>query len=171
MVLIHTALQSEAQYLIEYFKLKKYSSVPKVFKNENIVLVVSGIGKDFTYSSLKHIFTSFKFSKTINIGTAGCSNKSIEIGTLVCTNKQLKNIEYLSLQTVDISKTSALEKDENTLFDMEAKYFEEVCRKYISEENIYIFKVVSDYLSDEVFSKEFVKQLIKKNIKSLSKWI
>ena len=55
MILIHTALQSEAQYFIEKLKLKKCNLSPKIFCDERIVLVVSGIGNENTFKSLEFV--------------------------------------------------------------------------------------------------------------------
>ena len=171
MVLIYTALQSEAQYLIEYYKLTKQNLKYKVFLNEQIVLIVGGIGEVNTIKSLLFIFDTFDVRKAINIGIAGCSDKNIEIGELFCTNKQLKDIKFNNLVTVDTPKIQILNDTTQALYDMEAYYFEQECLKYLDKKDIFIFKIVSDYLDDTIPSKEFVKQLIKKNIKSLEKWI
>ncbi len=171
MILIHTALQSEAQYLIEYYKLKKKDLEYKAFSNEHILLLVGGMGKENTISSLSSIFDTFDIKKAINIGITGCSDNSIEIGELFCTNQQLEDIKFMNLQTVDTPQLPTSHLPLNTLYDMEAKYFEDICLIYLEKKDIYIFKVVSDYLDNSIPSKEFVKQLIKKNIKSLEKWI
>jgi purine-nucleoside phosphorylase len=169
MTLIHTALLSEAQSLVEDLKLTLISKNPRIYTNDKIVLIVSGIGKDNTLSSLSQLFKSYKITKAINIGIVGCSNISIDIGTVVCTNKQLNNMKHIHLKTVEIPKIA---KDKNDfLYDMEAKYFEEICLKSLEDKDIYIFKIVSDYLDDTIPKKEFVKQLIKKNIKRIKVWI
>ena len=168
MTLIHTALLSEAQYLIEYLKLTLVQKNPKIYKNNTIVLVVSGIGKENTLKSLEIVFKSYDISKAINIGIAGCNNFFINIGELFCTNQELIDINYLNLITVDTPVSSCNSKS-TVLYDMEGRYFKEYALKYTKD--IYIFKVVSDHLEDTIPSKEFVKQLIKKNIKSISQWV
>ena len=169
MTLIHTALLSEAQSIIERYKLKLVQKNPRLYTNETIILVVSNIGKENTINALKEVFSKYKIQKAINIGIAGCSSKNYNIADIFCTNKELENIKYMALVTVDNPQVRSDKKE--VLYDMEAKYFEEICIKYISYQNIYIFKIISDYLDDAIPSKEFVKQLIKKNIKSLEKWI
>jgi len=73
MNLIVTALCSEAEPIIEYFRLKKNTASNKfdIFENDRIALVVSGIGKiksaiattilSSTYSSPDVTFFNFGF--------------------------------------------------------------------------------------------------------------
>jgi hypothetical protein len=100
----------------------------------------------------------YDFKKAINIGIVGTNDTTIPLGT--CYFLPHKDI---SLVTVDNPKVLSSEQ-KPTLFDMEAKYFEEFCLKYLDKTDIYIFKIVSDYLDNTIPNKEFVKQLIKQNI-------
>ena len=125
-VLIHTALQPEAQYLINFYKLKQDNSVQnfKLFFNDNIILIVSGMGKKNTIDSLEHVFKNYNIKKAINVGIVGCSDSSVKIGTLFCTNRLLPNINFAPITTVD----TPLDSDENLetlLVDMESSYFKE----------------------------------------------
>ncbi len=172
LILVHTALLSEAQSVIEKYKLTLVQKNPKIYKNENIVLIISGIGKQNTIDAMEFIFKKYKIKKAINLGIAGCNNKNINIGELFCTNKTLEDIKFLDLQTVDTPKVQIKDiKNQTYLYDMEAKYFEKEVTKYIDKDDIYIFKVVSDWLDDTIPSKEFVKQLIRKNLKKLEKYL
>ena len=166
--LIHTALLCEAQALINYYKLKQDVSVQnksiKLFINDEIMVLVSGIGKNNTLNSLEYVFKHYEITKAINIGIAGCSDSSIAIGTLFCTNKLFTGINFASLTTVD----EPLQTDENLetlLVDMEAKYFIEESKKHLNE--VYVFKVVSDYLDIHIPKKSFVIELIRN---SFEKW-
>jgi nucleoside phosphorylase len=127
------------------------------------------MGKENTTYSLEYIFKNYTIYKAVNIGIAGCSDTSIPIGQLFCTNQTLKDIPYIQLKTV--SKTQTISKEKSCLYDMEASVFANICLKYLDKKYIFVFKVVSDYLDDTIPTKEFVKQLIKQNIKSLEKWI
>jgi hypothetical protein len=170
MTLIHTALLSEAQSIIETFKLKLVDKNPRIYANDNIILVVSGIGITNTQKALKQIFnTNNKITKAINIGIAGCSEHSVKIGELFVTNRSLDDINYMKLTTVLKPKINLATS--NTLYDMEGNFFEDISLQYLNKKNIYIFKVVSDHLDDTILNKEFVKQLIKQNLKSIKKWI
>jgi nucleoside phosphorylase len=169
--LIHTALLCEAQSLINFFKLeidttvKNLPKYSKLYINNEIILIVSGIGKENTIKALTFVFETFKIKKAINLGIAGCGDSSIKIGTLFCTNKLLPNINFAPITTVD----KPLECDselETLLVDMEAKYFIEVSKEY-NISNTYIFKVISDYLDLEIPKKAFVLELMQNNF---AKW-
>ena len=171
MTLIHTALLCEAQAVIEKYKLKLVQKNPRIYVNEKIVLLVSGVGKENALKNLEEIFKNHKISKALNIGIAGCSDTNIPIGSLFCTNHNLPNIDHLPLQTVDTPKVQQDEYHPSTLYDMEGSYFLRVASNFLNEKDIFIFKVVSDYLDDTIPPKDFVKKLIKNRIESLEKWI
>lgn len=166
--LIHTALLCEAQTLIDFYHLKQDSSIQnktfKIFTNNEIIILVSGIGKSNTTDALHYVFKNFEVNKAINIGIAGCSDSSIKIGTLFCTNRLLPRINFANITTVD----EPLESDEDLetlLVDMEAQYFLTACKEYIN--NITILKVVSDYLDTQIPKKSFVIELIRN---SFTQW-
>jgi nucleoside phosphorylase len=171
MTLIHTALLCEAQAVIEKYKLKLVQKNPRIYTNEKIVLLVGGIGKENSLKNLEEIFKNYKISKALNIGIAGCSDTNISIGSLFCTNHNLPNIDHLPLQTVDTPKVQQDEYHPSTLYDMEGSYFLDVAKSYLNEKDIFIFKVVSDYLDDTIPPKDFVKKLIQNSISSWEKWI
>ena len=174
--LIYCALLPEAQPLINFLKLKQDTSVQnlptgnKLYKDENnkYLLIISGIGKENCFKSLNFIYENYEINKAINIGIAGCSDSSIKIGTLFCTNRLLFGVNFASLTSVD----EALESDENLeslLVDMEAKYFEEISKKYCKD--IYTFKIVSDYLDIQIPKKAFVIELIQNSLSILKKYL
>ncbi len=169
MTLIHTALLCEAQNIIEQYKLKKTNSNPKIYSNNSIVVLIGGVGKENTYNSLEYIFTNYTITKALNIGIAGCSNPNISIGTLFCTNHQLKDIFFSQLKTVDTPQLC--NSNDNSLYDMEGNHFKNICCKHLNEDNIYIFKVVSDHLDIKEIKKDTVKNLIYKNIPTLNPYI
>lgn len=169
MILIHTALLCEAQTFIEKLKLKKTNSNPKIYSNDKYIILVSGVGEYNTKNSLKYIFQKYTISKAINIGISGCSNRDIKIGTLFCTNHKLNNINYLPIITFDkpiISDNDFNIKDD-ILYDMEVKYFLEILSKYLDNKNIYVFKIVSDYLNGMHLSKDEIKNIISTHYKKL----
>lgn len=166
-LLIHTALLCEAQAVIDFLKLKQDTSAHKLpqncklYCNEYVVLIVSGMGKENTIIALDFVFSSFHIEHAINLGIAGCGDTSIKIGTLFCTNKIFPNINFAPITTVD----EPLECDEDLetlLVDMEAKYFLEVSQQHTK--NITILKVVSDHLDTHIPNKAFVIELVKKSL-------
>ena len=161
MVLIHTALLCEAQSFIEHYKLQKINSSPKMYTNDTIVVCISGVGEENTTKSLNYIFQNFTIQKAFNIGIAGCNKTNIAIGTLYCTNQKLQEIPFINLITQEmVTTTSTLDKP--TLYDMEARHFYTIVSQHLQKEKIYIFKIVSDYLSAVQLKKDFVKALIAK---------
>jgi len=171
MTLIHTALLSEAQIFIEKYKLQKVNSFPKIYANENIVVIIGGIGKENTFNSLAYIFKNYTILKAFNIGIAGCGDSTIEIGELFCTNKELEDIKSMNCKTVNTQQLPASNLVFNTLYDMEASYFLEVVNRYLMTKDIYIFKIVSDHLDNNIPKKEFVKKLIYDKFTPISKYL
>ncbi len=171
MTFIHTALLSEGQTFIEKYKLPKVNSLPKIYASKNIIVLIGGIGKENTNSSLKYIFDNYTITKAINIGIAGCSDTTIEIGELFCTNRELEDINSMRCETVDTPQLPTTNYPINTLYDMEASYFLAVVKKHLDEKNIYIFKIVSDHLDSTIPKKEFVKKLINDKFRYISKYL
>jgi len=165
--LIHIALKREAKPIIEYFKLRCIQSKPyRLYVKNDIVLIVSGMGAKNTLH-VESIFERYSIKKAISIGIAGCKDRQIEIGTMFCTNQKLEIIDYASLTTVD----KALDCDKNlktTLVDMEAEAFLHISQKFLHAEDIYVLKIVSDWLDTTIPKKEFVWKIIKINLKSIS---
>lgn len=170
MTLIHTALLSEAQTFIEKCKLQKVNSQPKIYTSEKIIVLIGGIGKENTYSSLAYTFENYAITKALNIGIAGCSDTTIEIGELFCTNRKLDDIKFMKCKTVDVPQLPS-NVTLNTLYDMEASYFLGIVQKYLDEKDIYIFKIVSDHLDSTIPKKDFVKKLINDKFTQTSKYL
>ncbi len=160
MTLIHTALLCEAQAIIERFKLTKIDK--NLYKNEKIIVAVSSIGEEKTFTCINEIFSKYDIKKAVNIGIAGCSDRSINIGELFCTNASLKGIKTASITTV----SKPLKNIDTLLVDMESSAFVSVCKKLHVKH--FVLKVVSDYLDDEIPKKAFVTSLIRE---SLDRWI
>ncbi|WP_024953840.1 hypothetical protein [Sulfurospirillum arcachonense] len=165
--LIHTALFAEAKPIIECFKLQCLQTKPyRIYLKNDIVLVVSGMGKEKTSLHVKDIFEKYTIKKAINIGIAGCKDESIDIGSLVCTTHKFENILFESLSCVD-TPCEDREKLFTTLVDMESEPFLHVSKKFLHVKDIYIFKIVSDHLSATIPKKQFVWEIMEKNLESI----
>ncbi len=162
MRLIVCALLSEAICIVEKYSLELVQKNPRIYKNTDILLLICGVGKINIEQNLPNIFLQYNITKAINIGIAGISDKSIPIGELFCTNHQLQSIKYYNLTTVDTPCVGKGIKD--SLYDMEGSYFYAISKKHLLDKNIFIFKVVSDYLDNTIPKKDFIKQLISKHI-------
>lgn len=167
MILIHTALKHEAKPIIEYFKLQCIQTKPyKLYLKNDIILAVCGIGAQNTLH-LKSVFQNYKIKKAINVGIAGCRDKTKKIGSIFTCKQKISDFEFESLTSVD----EALFSDENlktTLVDMEAETFLHLSQNFLDEDDIYILKIVSDYLDTTIPKKEFVWKIIEKNLTSIS---
>ncbi len=172
MIYILTALKSEAQAFVDKYKLKKkkignYS----IYTNENIFLLISGIGILKAIESSEFLITNFQIDKNdtiINIGICGATPK-YEIGKLL----QIQDINYnqqnyklssctgYTLTCIDYEATT----DFYEIVDMESYGFYKIFHKY----NLYIFKVVSDYFEPDTITKEGTKTLIFNTIDELFK--
>jgi len=170
MILIHTALLCEAQSFIEYYKLKKTNSTPKIYTNDKIIICISGIRSKNTLSSLEYLYTNYDIKQAFNIGIAGSNNPNIKIGNLYCTNQTIEDIDTLPLLTSDTVVTSS-NAMATSLYDMEGSHFHQISQKYLKKENIFIFKIVSDHLSEKILKKDFIKNLISKQQKIIMKFI
>jgi len=168
--LIHTAFFAEAKPIIESLKLQCTQRKPcKVYQKDGIVLVVSGMGAKNTLH-VKELFETYDIKKAVNIGIAGCKDTSMEIGSLVCTTHQRDGMYFESISSLD-APCSDKEKLSTVLVDMESETFLHVSKKFLDKSDIYIFKIVSDHLDTTIPKKEFVWNIIEKNLKKIIKEI
>ncbi len=168
--LIHTALFCEAKPIIEHFKMQCLQTKPyRIYHKNDMLLMVSGMGSEKALH-IEDIFEINHIKQAINVGIAGCKDKDVAIGSLFCTNHRLEDMCYATLSCVD-EPLYDKEQLSSILVDMESKSFLHVSKQYLNDENIFVFKVVSDYLDKTIPSKEFVENLIKNTIKSWEKYI
>ncbi|MBM4208087.1 MAG: hypothetical protein FJ190_08730 [Gammaproteobacteria bacterium] len=157
--LLAVALPCEAKPLIDYFKLKKNLSVQAfaVYRNENIVLIVTGIGKTAMAAGVAYtmaLLPSVNNPVMLNIGIAG--HKHHSIGQLFLTDKITDNdtgrsyypplvfappCPTHSLQTVSLPQSVY---PEQALCDMEGSAFYETAVRFSTGELIQCLKIISD---------------------------
>ncbi|MDR2342272.1 MAG: nucleoside phosphorylase [Campylobacteraceae bacterium] len=159
--LIHTAFVAEAKPIIGFFNLTCKRRTPfNIYTNDNIALIVSGIGETKTKEALVSALALFSPYVAINVGIAGCSDKSIKIGSLFCTTHKNLSIPYASLS----SHENAVGKDKDInscLVDQEGEAFLSCIPQGVER---YIFKVVSDHLNMTIPTKAKVSSLIQKTL-------
>jgi purine-nucleoside phosphorylase len=178
MIYVVVALMAEANVLIDRLNLQKSSSKPfSIYKNQNILILVSGIG-----SINSSIATSYLLSKhhtpkkIINFGIAG-SHSNIKVGELkrvkkivdLCSNK----IYHLHCGEVSIS-TNPKEIDnpnkiKTDLADMESSGFYLAAKKFIDERKIEIYKIASDHFEPNLVDRIGVELLVKENFEKIYK--
>jgi nucleoside phosphorylase len=171
MTYIVTALQSEAQPIIEFLNLsKKEDKNFPIFTNQNTTLIVSGIGK---INSAIAVTYMNPLNKIINIGI--CGSPSHKIGDIYSIKKIIdkssQKVIHLNqngetLTCVDMPQNNP-NKFKNTLVDMESFGFLQAARKFVNKENILLYKIVSDKISDTILTPKEVHDLIYPHLKSL----
>jgi nucleoside phosphorylase len=156
---IYTALECEAKPLIKQFELKKenFNSPFPIYKNDSIVLTISGVGKVAMAGAVAYSQAIFQpqFSPVlINIGIAG--HKFEPIGEILLASKIVDKDSdkrfYPQLIRTNLSKTSEVqtsskpctEYSASYMNDMEASAFYETSVRFSSNELIHSIKVISD---------------------------
>jgi hypothetical protein len=182
-----TALKFEANPIIEFYDLqleeKKHFLI---YSNKDIKLIISGVGKDNSIIATTYILSKIDnnlISKVINIGICGSKN-NCEISDIFLINKiidKYTNKEYFpnillkhNLNENQITTVNKPQENDNfntNLVDMEAVGFFISSLKFVSLEKIMIIKIVSDFTNPEIFSKEFVENLIKNNIHKIDNFV
>ncbi|MDR2790932.1 MAG: nucleoside phosphorylase [Campylobacteraceae bacterium] len=166
--LIHAALTAEAKPIIGYFRLACINKIPfNIYANDNIALVVSGIGAQKTKKALAFAFTLFSPRRAINIGMAGCIDKNIKTGSLFCATHENLSIPYASLSSHEKGVESGIGIN-SLLADMEGEAFLNAVPQSMEK---YIFKVVSDHLDTTVPTKAKTSALIQKTLASWSVYV
>lgn len=177
-ILIICAMQKEAKFIAEKLKLNKVNE--NLYRNENISLLISGIGKQRTAIYLtKYLCENKKPSKIINIGYAGSTD--IEIGKWVnitrsynyeweipgeekysmldLGNQKLCTLENNKIEKVECYSAECFVTDtdieEHIAFDMELHSIAILCDEY--DIPLYSIKKISDNLNLEHFY-ENIKQ-------------
>lgn len=183
MLIITIALEVEAKPLIEALNLKNLPDKKfKIFKNENIFLIITGIGKINSAIATTYIASMFpnKIKAFLNIGIAG--HASLHIGQIVFINKifSLKNQFLSDLIEIDFPSKTLFSVDtpkkdyeDDFVYDMEGVGFLEAALKFTFIDLIYSLKIISDnkFSSLEEISKEKVENLINQNLDEIKEFI
>ncbi len=182
-IAIVCALYPEAKPLIDHFSLKEKQGFHpfKIYENETISLVLSGIRSYGVSSALSYVsgIWSDQLLSYLNVGIAG--HKNLPIGTLCIPSKitspfSKKDI-YPSLMLNLSAKVEPLytlseptsEYFEKALFDMEAYEFFSSALRFTTIEHVACLKVVSDNEKNppEKITAGFAKALIRDHIDSI----
>ena len=173
MLYIVTALYIEAKPLISLFNLKKDNSYTKfqVFFNEDIKLIISGIGKVKSATALTYLISKEDIKKNDYIANIGfvASNKNSQLGDIVYVSKIQNAYSDFDFYPEMIYKHNFLEgslttfdsivekKIENIEYiDMEAYGFFQTASIFFKKDKIIVLKIVSDILKDKVEDRVLV---------------
>lgn len=192
MIFICTATYFESENFIKKLSLKKDINITKfqVFKNDDITLIITGVGKIKAVSALVHIFSIYKTqspSLLINFGICGTSNKKLHIGTTYLCNKLIDNsskktyytdiiyntpFEETSVETFDTVINSSMNYDiTGDLIDMEAVGVYEGGSLFLNTHEIFIIKLISDYLDANSINKPLIKEKINCASDEIINWL
>lgn len=159
MLTIVTALLCEARPLISDFNLKKVpeSHPYPIYRNDELNLVISGIGKIASASATAYVHAlngSCNHSAWLNIGLAGHSDYELETGFLAikiidqsCHQSWYPSIIFEpSCQTGMLITVDQVGKKYHPNYgvDMEASGFYATACRFTTSELVQCFKVVSD---------------------------
>lgn len=180
------AFYNEAKPIINFYKLKRVNENKffQVFENENIKLIISGIGKINSAIATAHIVSKYGISDEDIIMNVGiCGSKNRKIGEAVLVNK-IHDIEtgkdyYPDILIKHKFKEGTLETFSKAVVDfvikdicdMEGSGFFNASLKFFSPHQIQLVKVVSDHLDGARLTGEFVENLIEKNILAIDDYI
>jgi adenosylhomocysteine nucleosidase len=196
MVLFVTALMVEAAPIINYFNLKKDINVRAftVYKNTDIALIVSGVGKLKSAAATAYICSicgTGKKDLLVNVGFCGAYGSNYAAGTLLSINKITdmdsnkdyypdifynQNIPKAGLCCYSrvirkedarvIKNEDASQRDNEAPFycDMESAGFMETAIKFVYTHNIVVLKIISDYLEPENLDQEHLRDFVGKQM-------
>jgi len=192
MVLFVTALMVEASPIIEYFRLKKDMAIHEfpVFRNSDIALIVSGVGKvksAMASAYLHSVYGSKQEDILVNIGFCGAGSNRHPPGTMLAINK-ITDMDTGKDYYPDVFFGQDLPKEsircysktvqredagENNDFycDMESSGIMEAAKKFVYSHNVAILKIVSDYLEPQNLDKEKLKGFVREQVPQVEKII
>jgi adenosylhomocysteine nucleosidase len=156
---IYTALPCEAKPIIDFYRLKKDTSIKSfaVFSDNEICLAITGIGKTAMAAGIAYtqaLFSSASNPVMLNIGIAG--HKDHPIGSVFLIDKIADGDSdrryYPQLVFTPPCPTNSLQTASKPHFtyppsqlcDMEASAFYETATRFTSGELIQCLKIVSD---------------------------
>jgi len=181
------ALDAEAQPLIHYFRLKRMHRIFPfpVYKNEDIQLIVCGIGKQHAAVATGYLagLTNRGLQAWINIGIAG--GDAGKVGDVVLANtvldQETKHCYHPSICfDVDIPQSKVITVNEpstnyqeNALYDLEAAGFFSASSHFSVLELTHSCKIISDNSDQgiEGISKESVLALVSSRIDEIDKLV
>jgi hypothetical protein len=173
--LIVSAFYKEVSFLIKHYNLKKENSPFELFKNDELVIIISGINKINSTIATTYALTKYPVKFAINFGLAGSSTK--KIGELFLINKINRNL-YPDILIKHPFQESSITCAENVvtsgefdLVDMESEGFFKSATKFLPLENIFLIKVVSDNLVCFRPDDKFMNNLFSPHIKNIINFI
>jgi hypothetical protein len=170
MLNVVTALKTEAEPIIKYFKLKCKDNI---WQNDKINLIITGSGKIKSAVNTALLLNKFPY-KTINFGIAGSETYEISQGFFIhkITDTDTGFEYYPDFFKENSSELFCVSKPEKyyTLVDMESSGFFEAAYKFLSVEKIILYKIVSDSPKEKI-NQKIIPSLIEKHISVIEELI
>jgi adenosylhomocysteine nucleosidase len=184
MLNILTALNCEAQPIISHYRLKmRNNRLPfQIYENEEIRLIISGVGKVSSASATGYLYglsDSSEHHVWLNVGVSGHRKQNIGEAFLInkITDMGTKKSYYptfvfkhpftsLSLETHD---KSVSDYPSVAAVDMEASGFYEAACRFSTTEFIHSYKIISDNEDSPLIKldKAFAEKLIQKRLEEI----
>lgn len=185
MICLITALQAEASALIDFFSLKKVrtKTLFPIYRNNNIALAISGIGKTAAAAATAYLYTAIDEIENavwLNIGIAGHAQCDIGSGCIAhkITDAARQKSWYppllidfgvtsMSIISVDSPETVY---PEQAVYEMEACGFYAIASRASTAEIVHCYKIISDNLNTPVqrMRNSHIKQLIEPHVKYIN---
>ena len=179
MIYIITALDAEARALVDHYRLKRDTSLPyTLYKNEQMVLLVSGMGKTNALMSVSALLgwrIPEESDILINIGICGAPEE-YRIGEVLLIHQiRDANRRYYPdiLYTHSLRECSLTCVDEaqsvvhDSPVDMESSAVFCAASRFFKLHRLAFIKIVSDHFTPETVTKEGVIELIQSNLSSV----
>jgi len=172
---IISAFYKEVAPIIKHYKLKKLNSPFEIFKNDEIIVIISGIGKLNSAIATTYLLSNYNIDFIMNFGIVG--SKSFKIGEIFLINKINKNLYPDILYSHPFNESEIICSDEIItegefkLVDMESEGFFKAATKFMPLENIFIIKIVSDNLVCFRPDSDFMDNLISPHLKNITTFI
>jgi len=195
MIYIFTSLYCEAKPIIQYFGLKRQDDINgfQYFANDSVSLLITGTGSinaAVGVASLCSVHTPDTGDILINLGICGTENLNLKKGTLILCNKIIDLSTHKSYYpdmlfrhpfmegTVETSPVPVTgisgkhdESSDIVVTDMEASGVFHAGEIFFRPHQLFFFKIVSDYQTGEIISKERATELIAGNVEPVAVWI
>lgn len=190
MVFIVCALACEAHPIISHFKLKSNlthgSQHFPIYQNEEVTLIVSGIGKvnaAAATSNLAALIKNRSGQAWLNIGIGG--HREYEKGTGFLIHKIIDegsgkvyypplviNFQQFTETVITVEQVEVMYQDP-VIYDMEASGFYAIASRISTMEFIHCYKIISDNKQSpsSQLNKSSIQEMIEKNLSQISQII
>lgn len=183
MIYLITALDAEAKPLCDHYRLKRDSSLPyTLYRNDEMVLLVSGIGKANTLMALSALL-GWRIPKSgdilINIGICGAPPE-YTIGEALLIHQIFEGErryypDILYPHTFRESSLACIDSPQSIVrdypVDMESSAVFQAASRFFKLHQMAFIKIVSDHFTPESVTKEGAMDLVRSHANTLDELI